>query len=81
MKGLNLDYFLSGFVLYLVKCRTMSPTCEVTWESWISTNREKQRVNNREKQRVNNREKQRVNNRETSVLSLFCVCNLTFHLE
>ena len=73
MKGLNLDYFLSGFVLYLVKCRTMSPTCEVTWESWISTNREKQRVNNREKQRVNNR--------ETSVLSLFCVCNLTFHLE
>ena len=38
-----------SYVLYLVKCRTASPTCEVTWESWISTNREKQRVNNVEK--------------------------------
>ena len=59
------NYFLSGFGLYLVKCRTTLPTCEVTWESWISTNREKQRINNR----------------ETSVLSLFCVCNLTFNLQ
>ena len=58
------NYFLSGFVLYLVKCRTTLPTCEVTWESWISTNRET-----------------KGNNRETTVLSLFCVCNLTFNLQ